>query len=65
LRELDPNVKVLVASGYGGADLEARAVQNGAVAFLSKPYNLGAISRKLREVLTAPAKTVDSPHFQI
>ena len=65
LRELDPNVKVLVASGYGGADLEARAVQNGAVAFLSKPYNLGAISRKLREVLTAPTQTEDSPHFQI
>ena len=51
IRQLDPQVKVLLASGYGEADLENRALQAGASGFLSKPYDLASISRKLREIL--------------
>jgi PAS domain S-box-containing protein len=54
LREIDPGVKVLIASGYGGDDLEERATKSGAAAFLSKPYNLDVISRKLRDVMLPP-----------
>ena len=54
LRQLDPHVKVLLASGYGLADLESRAVQAGASGFVGKPYNLAQISSKLREILDAP-----------
>jgi signal transduction histidine kinase/CheY-like chemotaxis protein len=54
LRDLDPLVRVLVASGYGVADLETNALKAGASAFLGKPYNLALISRKLREILDSP-----------
>jgi DNA-binding NtrC family response regulator len=53
LRRLDPQVKVLIASGYGGADLDSRVLAHGAFGFMRKPYNLMAISKKLREMLDA------------
>jgi len=63
LRNLDPHVKVLVASGYGGTDLESRVLNFGAVGFMHKPFNLANFSRKLREILDAPAVgiLVESP----
>jgi len=51
LRKLDPDARVLLASGYGGDDLESRALSAGAAGFLGKPYNLANLSRKLREIL--------------
>ena len=54
LRTLDPRVKVLVASGYAGADLDSSILKHGALAFLHKPYDLASLSRKLREVLDTP-----------
>jgi PAS domain S-box-containing protein len=58
LKGLNPQVKVLVASGYGGADLDTRVKEKGATAFMHKPYNLTALSLMLREVLDAPANAV-------
>ena len=54
LRRLDPQVKVVVATGYGGDDVERRVLEQGAVGFMNKPYSLDDMSRKLREILDAP-----------
>ncbi len=51
LRRLDPEVKVLLSSGYS-ADGQAQALlDNGCDAFLQKPYDIGLLSDTLREVL--------------
>ena len=51
LIRLDPDVRVLVASGYA---LEAQAedvLRAGAKAFVSKPYHLDELVRRARQVL--------------
>ena len=48
LLSLNPQVKVILMSGYGGTDLEERAISAGARGFLHKPYNLQEVSKKLR-----------------
>jgi signal transduction histidine kinase/DNA-binding response OmpR family regulator len=65
LRRLDPHVKVLVASGYGATDLNRRVLEQGALIFLRKPYNLANLSRKLREVLDTPLDSPRQTNFQI
>lgn len=55
LRLINPRVKVLVASGYIGDELERRALNEGAAAFVRKPYDMRTMSRRLREILDAPA----------
>ena len=63
LRGLNPQVKVFVASGYGGTDLDRRVLNEGAAAFMRKPYNLISLSRRLRELLDAPAETPPPTQF--
>ncbi|HTI97495.1 MAG TPA: response regulator [Dongiaceae bacterium] len=52
LRQIDPQARVLIASGYGGDDLEDRIFQKGALGFINKPYDLGEMSRKVRSIFT-------------
>ncbi len=54
LLSLNPQVKVILMSGYGGTDLEERAISAGARGFLHKPYNLQEVSKKLRGILDVP-----------
>lgn len=51
LRVIDSAVTVLVATGYGGDDLEERARSLGAAGILMKPYDLGALVDKVRSLL--------------
>jgi len=60
----DPLVKVMVATGYGGADLDRRVREKGATAFLRKPYDLAAISKTLRGILDAPPKAAPATQGQ-
>jgi PAS domain S-box-containing protein len=46
-----PEVKVIIASGYGSYEIMKRPDEFGASAFLSKPYTLDLLIRKVREVL--------------
>jgi CheY-like chemotaxis protein len=53
LRAIDPEIKVLLSSGYG-LDGEARATfQRGCKAFIQKPFTLDDLSLKIREALDA------------
>ncbi len=64
LRTIDPTARVLVATGYGGDDLENRACSLGAAGILMKPYDLAALAEKVRTILgvkvdpTKPKETV-------
>jgi CheY-like chemotaxis protein len=54
-RSLDRHVKILIATGYGGDDLEARVLSKGAIGLINKPYNPSGICRKMRDIFDASA----------
>jgi signal transduction histidine kinase/CheY-like chemotaxis protein len=47
LRKLNPTLPVVIASGYGGAGFEARALSAGVNRVLRKPYGMGEIAEAL------------------
>ena len=51
LKKINPDVKVILASGYGMNEKIHRAMQMGCKAFIQKPYGIRAMSAKIREVL--------------
>jgi two-component system, cell cycle sensor histidine kinase and response regulator CckA len=56
LKEINPNVAVILATGYS-AEGEARAIINrGCRGFIQKPFQLQDLSRKIREVLENRAR---------
>jgi two-component system, cell cycle sensor histidine kinase and response regulator CckA len=53
LKKIDPDVKVLLSSGYC-IDGQAREILNrGCCGFIQKPYNMEALSQKINEILTS------------
>ena len=53
LRQIDPAVKVLLASGYS-IDRQATALmERGCNGFIQKPYNVEELSRKIDEILSS------------
>jgi PAS domain S-box-containing protein len=53
LKEVVPDVKVLLSSGYSFDTQAADIVARGGNGFIQKPYNISQLSRKLREILDA------------
>ncbi|HUI64792.1 MAG TPA: PAS domain S-box protein [Bacteroidota bacterium] len=51
IKELDPDVKAILASGYMEPDLKAEAMRTGVKAFLQKPYDSAAVLDVVRQVL--------------
>jgi len=51
LRELDPRVRVMLMTGYGGQDLPERAMVAGARDLLGKPFELDDFCARVRRVL--------------
>lgn len=51
LKEHDPQVKVLLSTGYSIHGQAAELLASGCNGFIQKPFNLQEFSRKLREVL--------------
>ena len=56
LKAIDPDVRVLLSSGYVSADSLKDLLDNGAAGFLEKPHRISALTRKIREILDAPPK---------
>ena len=51
MKELNPNVRVVVSSGYS-PDLEGqRMLQHGCLGYLQKPYNAEDLCKIVRAVL--------------
>jgi PAS domain S-box-containing protein len=53
LAKIRPEMKVLYTSGYTDDDVLRRGVLDEGTHFISKPYSLSELSRKVREVLDA------------
>ena len=51
LKELDPDVKVLLSSGYSINGQAKKILDRGCKGFLQKPFSLGSLSMKIRQVL--------------
>ncbi|WP_163336227.1 ATP-binding protein [Desulfopila sp. IMCC35008] len=51
LREIDPDVRVLLSSGYSADGRAASLIGEGCNGFIQKPFDLQTLSRKVREVL--------------
>jgi PAS domain S-box-containing protein len=51
LKEIDPNVKVLLASGYSMTDNVKEIVARGCDEFIQKPFTMARLSRVIRELL--------------
>ncbi len=51
LKKLDPHVKVLLSSGYSVSGQATEILNRGANGFIQKPFKLGELSEKLREIL--------------
>jgi len=53
LKEIQPDVKVLVSSGYS-IDWQARQmIEKGCIGFIQKPFKIEALSSQIREVLSS------------
>ena len=51
LREIDPDCRVLLASGYGCAEDAQDMLEKGCLGFLQKPFNIERLSARIREIL--------------
>jgi len=51
LRSIDPNVKVLLSSGYSMNGQAMEILEKGCKGFIQKPFNLQQISHEIRKIL--------------
>jgi len=51
LKQIAPNVKVLLSSGYSIDGQAAEIIERGCDGFIQKPFNLKQLSQKIREIL--------------
>ena len=51
LKKLDPNVKVILSSGYSLEDMAEEMLSMGCEAFIQKPFDEHQISRKIKDLL--------------
>jgi DNA-binding NtrC family response regulator len=52
LREIDPKIPVILASGYSESDLAVKARDMGVAAFQSKPYNFNRLFATIMRVVS-------------
>ncbi|MHC4375960.1 MAG: PAS domain S-box protein [Planctomycetota bacterium] len=60
MREVQPEVRVLLSSGYSEQEAMHRIAERQGVAFIQKPYRLEQLVEKLQEVLTGPGEQTAS-----
>jgi DNA-binding NtrC family response regulator len=51
MKEIDPDVKVLLSSGYSINGQATKILNRGCKGFIQKPFKMKQLSRKLREIL--------------
>jgi CheY-like chemotaxis protein len=51
LKEMDPNVKVLLASGYSLDGQATEILNRGCDGFIQKPFSIKSLSEKLRKII--------------
>ena len=53
MKQLDPDVRTILASGYMEPELRAEALRGGVRAFLQKPYDTKMVLTEVRRILDA------------
>jgi PAS domain S-box-containing protein len=53
LKKIDPQVKVLVATGFTNDKRVRKTMEAGANGFMKKPYSINILSRKLHEIINS------------
>ena len=61
LKQLDPHVPIIAASGMMHEERETSAAEAGALAFLWKPYTADTILRAIHKTLSAGSKPATAP----
>jgi two-component system cell cycle sensor histidine kinase/response regulator CckA len=61
LRKINPDVKAVLASGYGSDERVRHVMERGCRGFIQKPFGIREISRKIREILNGAALTPTEP----
>jgi len=61
LRKLNPSLPIVIASGYGGAGFEARALSAGVNRVLKKPYRMSDIAEALAVFFAKAAPAARGP----
>jgi len=51
LKEINPDIKVLLASGYSMNGTASEIMDRGCSGFIQKPFKMKELSQKLREIL--------------
>ena len=51
LKEINPDIKVLLSSGYGINGQATEILDRGCNGFIQKPFNMRALSKKIRDIL--------------
>jgi DNA-binding NarL/FixJ family response regulator len=51
LKEINPEIKVLLSSGYSIRGQATEILDRGCNGFIQKPFNMEQLSQKIREVL--------------
>jgi two-component system cell cycle sensor histidine kinase/response regulator CckA len=51
LKEIKPDIKVLLSSGYSISGQATEILKRGCDGFISKPFNISQMSEKIREIL--------------
>jgi CheY-like chemotaxis protein len=63
LKDIDPNVRVLLSSGFSEADAMRRYRGRGIAGFLQKPYAMGHLAERVKSVFTGSPQTGKSHSF--
>lgn len=50
LRQMDPDVRVLLISGYSDTGCVERMLRNGCKGFLQKPFNIKDLIERIEEI---------------
>lgn len=53
IKEIDPDVQVIMLTGHGGAESAKESLKHGAFDYLNKPCDIGLLSLKIRDAYDA------------
>ena len=53
MKEINPNVRVILSSGYSIDGKAKEILQRGVKAFIQKPFRIESLAQKIREVLSS------------
>ncbi len=56
LKQLNPNIKVILATGYSLDGQALEIMERGCDGFIQKPFDMKRLSHKIREILDKPAQ---------